>query len=102
MDRLKVQAVLEWPVPKTVHALRGFLGLTDYYRKFIQGFRAIAEPLTKLLRKEAFRWSEAATNVFKALQGALSSATVLQLPDFSKDFVIKCDASGTGLGVVLH
>lgn len=67
MDKKKVQAVQEWPVPKTVRAIREFLGLACYYRKFIQGFGAIVEPLTKLLRKEAFHWTGAATNVFKVL-----------------------------------
>lgn len=67
MDKKKVQAVQEWLVPKTVRALREFLGLAGYYRRFIQGFGAIAEPLTKLLRKEVFHWTGATTNAFKAL-----------------------------------
>jgi hypothetical protein len=102
MDRSKVQAVLDWPVPKTVRAVRGFLGLAGYYRRFIRDFGAIAAPLTALLRKEGFRWSDEAAAAFRKLQHALTAAPVLQLPDFNRDFIVECDASGTGLGAVLH
>jgi hypothetical protein len=55
MDGQKVQAVLEWPHPKSVRAVWGFLGLAGYYRRFIRNFSVIAVPLTALLRKEGFR-----------------------------------------------
>jgi transposase InsO family protein len=102
MDRAKIEAVSTWPQPRSPRGLRGFLGLAGYYRRFIKGFGAIAEPLTKLLRKDAFQWTEAVAVAFAALQAALTAAPVLQLPDFSKEFIVDCDASGSGFGAVLH
>ena len=102
MDRSKVDAVLAWPQPRSVRAVHGFLGLAGYYRRFIKDYGAIAAPLTKLLRKEAFHWTEESTAAFRALQNALTSAPVLQLPDFSQSFIVECDASGSGFGAVLH
>jgi hypothetical protein len=102
MEAQKIQAVLDWPLLRTVHAVRGFLGLAGYYRRFIKDYDAIATPLTALLRKDSFRWSPEAEKAFRTLQRALTTAPVLQLPDFTKDFVVECDASGSGMGAVLH
>jgi hypothetical protein len=54
MDADKVEVVRAWPLPRTVRAVRGFLGLTGYYQKFIQSYGDIAAPLTKLLKRESF------------------------------------------------
>ena len=102
MDPSKVAAVEAWPRPRTVRALRGFLWLTGYYRKFIASYGAIASPLTALLKKEAFSWSVDAERAFLDLKRAVMSAPLLQLPDFSLKFVVDCDASGSGFGAVLH
>jgi hypothetical protein len=82
--------------------LRGFLGLAGYYRKFIHNFGVIAAPLTQILRKEGFKWTKAAESAFAALKTTLTEAPVLQLPSFTKDFMVDCVASGTGFGAVLH
>ena len=95
-------AVEVWPRPQSIRALRGFLGLTGYYRKFIADYGTIAAPLMTLLKREAFRWSERAEEAFLQLKQALISAPLLQMPDFSKQFIVDCDASGTGFGAVLH
>lgn len=73
-----------------------------YYHKFIRDYGAIAAPLTALLKKEAFRWSLNSAATFIALKTALSSAPVLQLPDFAREFTVECDALGIGIGAVLH
>nr|KYP35909.1 Retrovirus-related Pol polyprotein from transposon 297 family [Cajanus cajan] len=101
MDPQKVEAILQWPIPKSIKALRGFLGLTGYYRCFICNYGKIARPLTNLLKKGNFAWKEDSTLAFRLLQQAVTSAPVLAMPDFSQPFSIECDASGKGIGAVL-
>jgi hypothetical protein len=102
MDEDNVCAMQSWPVPTSVHAIRAFLGLAGYYRRFIRDYGAIVTPLTKLLHKDGFRWSPEADVAFRALQQALTTAPVLCLPDFDREFIIECDASGSSIGAVLH
>jgi hypothetical protein len=87
-DPTKIKAMLKWPIPKTIKALRGFLGLTGYYWKFVKGYGGIATPLTTLLRKDAFRWSEMAEEAFNLLKKTMSTPPIIGLLDFSKHFVI--------------
>jgi hypothetical protein len=101
MDPAKVQAVRDWPPPRSARAVRGFLGLAGYYRRFVHNYGTIAAPLTALLKKEGFGWSEDAAAAFAALKDAVTSAPVLAMPDFSKTFVVECDASSHGFGAVL-
>jgi len=101
MEDSKVQAILEWPFPTNLKQLRGFLGLTSYYRRFIRGYATLAGPLTELLKKDNFKWSDAASHAFTELKTALTKRPVLSLPDFSLPFELETDASGIGLGVVL-
>jgi len=101
-DPSKIQAILNWPTPSTVRELRGFLGLAGYYRKFIQGYATIANPLTKLLKKGAFEWTEEASVAMNHLKKALTSAPVLGFPDFSQPFIVETDASSKGIGAVLR
>jgi hypothetical protein len=100
MDHMR--AVSSWPQPRSARGLRGFLGLAGYYRRFIKDFGTIAGPLTQLLKKDAFLWSDVTSVSFDALKQALTAAPVLHLPYFTKDFVVDCHASGLGFGAVLH
>ena len=101
VDPAKVRSILEWPIPTSVKGVRGFLGLTGYYRKFIQDYGKMARPLTELTKKEGFKWGAEALAAFENLKRALTSAPVLTLPDFSQPFQIECDAFGRGIGAIL-
>eukprot|EP00253_Pinus_taeda_P007363 PITA_07363 len=97
----KIRAIREWPEPSNVMELRGFIGICTYYRKFVKGFSQLATPLTDLTRKGAFSWLDTAQRAFDRLKHVMRSCPVLALPDFTQPFVLECDASGEGIGVVL-
>jgi hypothetical protein len=102
VDPSKVQDVLSWKSPKSVHQIRQFLGLAGYYRRFIPDFSKIAQPMTKLLQKDSkFLWSPVCEEAFLALKKFLTSAPILAQPDIDRPFDVYCDASKTGLGCVL-
>ncbi|GAU37038.1 hypothetical protein TSUD_207440 [Trifolium subterraneum] len=101
VDPEKVKCVMDWPIPKNVKGVRGFLGLTGYYRKFIKDYGKIAKPLTVLTKKDNFMWDTEATLAFEKLKIIMTSAPVLILPNFNIPFEVECDASGKGIGVVL-
>jgi len=101
VDNSKIQAVTQWPIPSSIRQLRAFLGLASYYGKFIRHFAVVAAPLTDLLAKDGFKWSDQTTTTFRQLQQALAQAPVLTLPDFSQPFVLETYASGLGIGAIL-
>ncbi|KAL9840647.1 putative nucleotidyltransferase, Ribonuclease H [Arabidopsis thaliana] len=76
--------MLSWPQPKSVTELRGFLGLTGYYRRFVKNYGLIARPLTDLLKKDGFLWNEASTSSFQALKKAVTQLPVLIPTRFSE------------------
>jgi hypothetical protein len=102
MDPGKVKYVLDWKPPVSVTQVRSFLGLADYYRRFIPNFFKISKPITKLLNKGTkYFWSEDCDDAFWTLKKLLTTLPVLAQPDISKSFDVYCDASGTRLGCVL-
>lgn len=101
VEPAKIKVVMDWPIPSSSRGVRGFLGLAGYYRKFIRGFGELAAPLTRLLTKEIFLWTQEASAAFVQLKHALTSPPVLRLPDFTQPFVIESDANNKGIGAIL-
>ncbi|GJY59515.1 putative reverse transcriptase domain-containing protein [Tanacetum coccineum] len=102
VDPTKIESIKDWASPKTPTEIRQFLGLAGYYRRFIEGFLKIAKSMTKLTQKGIkFDWGEKEENAFQLIKQKLCSAPILALPEGSEDFVVYCDASHKGLGVVL-
>jgi hypothetical protein len=93
---------LSWKTPTSVSDIRSFLGLAGYYRRFIEGFSRISNPMMELLEKDkVVKWTSACESSFQELKKRLTTAPVLVMPDMKKPFSIYCDASGQGLGCVL-
>ncbi|GJZ53934.1 putative reverse transcriptase domain-containing protein [Tanacetum coccineum] len=102
VDPDKIESIKDWASPMTPTEIRQFLGLAGYYQRFIEGFLKIAKSMTKLTQKGIkFDWGEKEENAFQLIKQKLCSAPILALPEGSEDFVVYCDASHKGLGVVL-
>nr|GEV37441.1 putative reverse transcriptase domain-containing protein [Tanacetum cinerariifolium] len=98
----KIESIKDWASPKTTTEICQFLGLAGYYRRFIEGFSMIAKSMTKLTQKTVnFDWGDKEEAAFQLIKQKLCSAPILALPEGSEDFVVYCDASIKGMGVVL-
>ncbi|GKA97729.1 putative reverse transcriptase domain-containing protein [Tanacetum coccineum] len=102
VDPLKIESIKDWASPKSPTEIRQFLGLAGYYRRFIEGFSKIAKSMTKLTQKNVrFDWGEKKETAFQLIKQKLCSAPILDLPKGSENFIVYCDASHKGLGVML-
>ena len=102
MEESKVRAIQEWQPPTTVPQLRSFLGLVNYYRRFIKSYSARATPLTNLLKKvKSWEWTSECQASFEDLKRAVSEDPLLTLPDHTKMFEVHTDASDFAIGGVL-
>jgi RNase H-like domain found in reverse transcriptase/Reverse transcriptase (RNA-dependent DNA polymerase)/Integrase zinc binding domain/Chromo (CHRromatin Organisation MOdifier) domain/gag-polyprotein putative aspartyl protease len=98
----KVQTIKDWPKPENVKELMSFLGLCNYYRRFVKGYSAIATPMTNLMRADkTFEWSAEVDHAFNTLKESMSSAPVLAIPDPEKEFIVTTDASDFAIGAVI-
>jgi hypothetical protein len=101
-DPRKIQAVKEYPTPRTVRDVRAFIGLAGYYRRHVRNFAEIAKPLTNLTKKDVpFEWGPEQEKAFLELKDMLSQEPLLIYPDFSQPFIVACDASTKAVGAIL-
>ncbi|KAL5503369.1 hypothetical protein EMCRGX_G010306 [Ephydatia muelleri] len=102
-DPEKIKAITSYPVPSDIKELRQFLGLSNYYRRFIEHYSDITEPLHKLTRKSgsSYQWTEQCDSAFRVLKQRLTTPPILAYPNFSNPFVLATDASGIALGGIL-
>jgi len=102
VDKSKIELIANLPTPKSVKDVRSFLGHAGFYRRFIKDFSVISKPLCNLLTKDTiFEWTEHCEEAFVKLKSLLTSALVIQPPDWSLPFEIMCDANNYVVGVVL-
>ena len=100
----KVSKILNIAVPTTKKQVRALLGLIGFYRRYVESFSSVVEPLIELTKKKSpskVKWTNACQKAFDEVKRILSQKPVLQLPDFAKQFVLRTDASGVGIGGVL-
>ena len=104
VDPAKIQVIRDWPAPTTITELCSFLGLANFYRRFMLGFSHITWPLSQVTNggaREKKFWSKPQQNAFTELKNRLCSALVLTLPDLQQPFEIETDASDYAIGAVL-
>eukprot|EP00731_Ephydatia_muelleri_P010420 Em0005g1006a len=103
-DPAKTEVVVSYPVPTSAKEVKQFMGLCNYYRRFVKDYSKIAAPLFKLLSKENakfFAWNSASQNAFEELKSRLVSPPILAYPDFKQPFLLHTDASDAAIGAVL-
>jgi hypothetical protein len=93
---------MEWPARMNVTEVHSFMGLSGYYRWFVEGFSKITNPIMELQKKnKKFVWTEECVEAFRRLKELLTTTSILKVPDMDADFLVCTDASKEGLGGVL-
>lgn len=100
-DPQKVEAIVNYPVPTSLKQIRRFVGMTSWYRRFIDNFSEITTPITELTKNKKFQWTDEANVAFMKLKSALISAPVLSNPRYDLPFIITCDSSDNAIGGTL-
>jgi len=94
MQKEKIEEVLSWPAPRNIKKVQKFLGLTNYYRRFIKNFARIAAPLYMLVRKEQkWKWEKEQKKAFERLKAVFTTEPVLAIPDIDREMRVEADAS---------
>ena len=102
MDDSKVKAITEWPAPTMVCGVHSFLGLTNFYRRFIKDYAMLVKPLMDLTQKDKpFTWGSTEANTFSSLKSRFTTAPILAYPDNDYQFRLETDASDFATGAVL-
>ena len=104
VETTKIQVIRDWPTPTTLTELQNFLGIANFYRRFMLGFSHITWPLSQVTKggaREKLFWSEPQKKAFAELKNCLCSAVVLTLPDLQQPFEIETNASDYAIGAVL-
>lgn len=102
LDPANSQRIRDWPVPRSVTAVRAFLGLCSYYRRFVYKYAFISQPLHRLTQKQVpFEWTDECATAFQTLKDALTSPPIMAFPNFDQPFILSTDASNYAVGAVL-
>ena len=102
MDPAKIETIAKWERSQTITEVRSFLGLAEYYKRFVEGFSKMVLPLTQLTRKDQpFSWRDECEACFEDMKRRLTTASVLAIPNTTKMFEVYYDTSYQGLGCVL-
>ena len=108
-DPKKIKAIVDWPVPKTVHDVHSFLGFTNYYWKFFYKYAEKAKPLNKLISGENMKkkhskvdWTDECQAAFDLLKETCTNTPILAYANYKKPFCLNMDANEKGLGTVLY
>ncbi len=101
MDPVKIAGIMEWPVPAKKVQLQLFLGFTNFYRHFIQGYSKVVKPMTQLMGNDPWKWGKAQQDAFEELKRLLAKEVVLAIPTEDGKFRVEADASEGAIGAVL-
>ena len=102
MDPSKVEAILSWPVPKTIRELQSFLGFANFYRRFIDNYSGMMKALTRLLRKDVvWVWTQSCQDAFELIKDSFTKAPVLAHFNPNLTIILECDTSDWAIAGIL-